>query len=216
MARRSKSRAQIAREYGTTIRDIRPGETEEAYFKQLAKAADQRLLRLEELAKQEGFEPVMDYAYQGAMYNIQRMRNDPNAKRFNVALPKNKDGSINKAALHARINAVKQFLESPTSMKSGILKVYKRRADKMNKDMGTDFTWQELASYFEKERYAKEDLDAIASDVILKAVSRIRNIKKPEDIKKTANSNQKTTGDKVVDEVAEKLLKQGLTFDDFI
>lgn len=213
---RNKSRAQIAREYGTEIREIRPGETEEAYFKQLAKAADQRLLRLEKLAGQEGFEPVLNYAYQSAMYNIKTMTGNPNATRFNVTLQKNKDGSVNKVALHARINAVKQFLEAPTSMKSGILKVYKGRADTINQRYGTDFTWKELASYFEKARYAKKDLEGIGSDVILKAVSQIRNKTSPEDVKKAASQNQKTAGDKVVNEVAEKLLQEGITFEDFV
>lgn len=216
MASKSERRANLAQKYNMQVREIRPGQTEEAYFRQLAKAADQRLLRLERLADQEGFEPVLNYAYQSAMYNIKRMTGNPNATRFNVTLQKNKDGSIDKAALHARINAVKKFLESPTSTKTGILKVYKKRADTINERYGTDFTWEELASYHEKARYAKVDTRQIGSDVILKAVALIREYSTPEELRKAAESNPKITADKVVYEVALKLLEDGLTFEDFV
>mgnify|MGYP003293744997 CR=1 FL=1 len=69
---RQKTRQQIAAEYNTTVAPIKPGQSEVDYFKQLAKRADQRMVRLERLAEQDNFKGVLSFSYQSAVYDIQR------------------------------------------------------------------------------------------------------------------------------------------------
>ena len=51
--------------------DYKPGESDLQYYKRLAKVADQRLVRLEQLSKQEGFEKVTRFAYERAMRDLE-------------------------------------------------------------------------------------------------------------------------------------------------
>ena len=66
--------------------DIREGESPEAYYKRLAKAADQRLVRLEKLAGHKGYKNVKSYSYARAMSDIQIY--NPKGSRFNAAISK--------------------------------------------------------------------------------------------------------------------------------
>ena len=53
-------------------------------YRELAKKADQRLLRLERLSKQKHFKHVKEWAYQNAMKSI-HVWDGKNATRFNTA-----------------------------------------------------------------------------------------------------------------------------------
>lgn len=213
MAQR-KTRQQISQEYGTQAPAIKPGQSEEAYFRMLAKRADQRLVRLERLAEQQNFEGVLSYAYKGAMKDIRQLTGNREATRFNVALQKTKSGDINKALLHAKINAVKRFLESPTSMKSTILESYKKRADTINRKYGTNLNWQQLGRFWESAGYQKM-LKTYGSDVILKAIGQKQKSAKPDDIKKGAEQNVRVPEDAVVKEVEKAMTDSQLTLKDF-
>jgi len=199
----------------TEVRDIRPGETEEHYFKELAKRADQRMRELERLKDVEHFKGATKYAYKSAVYHIQKFTNNPNANRFDIALRKNADGSVNRVDYHQKLNAVKRFLEAPTSTKTGITNMYKKRAATINKNNKTNFTWQELANYWEKEG-AEKIGRSYGSDVMLKAVNRIKNEAKPKNIRKANQQNKKVDDSDVVKEVAEQIKEAGLTLDDLI
>lgn len=213
MAQR-KSRQQIASEYGTQVPERKPGQSEEAYFRQLAKRADQRLVRLEKLAGEENFEGVLTFAYKGALKDIRQLTGNRDATRFNVALQKTKSGKVNQALLHAKINAVKRFLEAPTSMKSTVVRSYQKRADKINAKHGTSFTWQQMGRFFESAAYEKM-LKTYGSDVILKAIGRKQRQEKPGDIKKGAEQNVRVRDDAVVNEVGKAIEAEQLTLKDF-
>lgn len=213
MAQR-KTRQQISQEYGTQAPEMKPGQSEEAYFRMLAKRADQRLVRLERLAEQQNFEGVLSYAYKSAMKDIRQLTGNREATRFNVALQKTKSGDINKALLHAKINAVKRFLESPTSMKSTILESYKKRADTINRKYGTKLSWQQLGRFWESAGYQKM-LKTYGSDVILKAIGQKQKTAKPDDIKKGAEQNVRVPEDAVVKEVEKAMTDSQLTLKDF-
>lgn len=123
----------------------KPGESDRAYYVRLSKVADQRLVRLEALSYEKGFRSVKDWAYAGAIKDIQRYT--PGGTRFNV--------KVNDKYLQDRIVDVKRFLEKPSSSKSQIKKFYQKRANTLNKSQGTNYTWQELADFFENQKADK-------------------------------------------------------------
>lgn len=209
---RSK-RSETAARYDMTVRDQRPGESDIAYFKALAKQADQRLVRLERYAGQPNYGNLLDYAYANAMYDIRALTGDPDAVRFNRIPSKTKSGAFNQQNLHAKINAVKRFLESPTSTKQGITKVYKQRADTINKRYGTDMTWQEMAAFYSSSAAQKIENEYKASKSVVRALGALRRIgDDPDKIEKAIAGDIKVSGDAVVNEIAVSLLQQGYTY----
>lgn len=209
-----KTRAQIASEYKTTVPEQKPGQSDVAYFKQLAKRADQRMVRLERLSTEKGFEGVKSYAYKSAINDIRQLTGNRDATRFNVALQKNKNGEVNKALLHAKINAVKRFLESPTSMKSTIVESYKKRADTLNARYGTNFNWEQMGRFFESALYQKL-AKIFGSDIILKIIGRLQHAVNPSAIEESLNQNVRVRDDAVLAEVQKTLDAQQLTLKDF-
>lgn len=123
--------------------DRRAGESDLQYYRRLAKTADQRLVRLEKLATQEGFQNVTKWAYARAMKDIQHW--NQGGTRFNTAPPRTSQG------LAAKIADIQNFLQMQTTGKRDILNTYKKRADAINEKFGTKFTWQNIGAYFESE-----------------------------------------------------------------
>ena len=117
----------------------KPGETDKAYYKRLAKTADQRLVRLERLSNEKGFKAVKTWAYATAMKDISRYTET--GTRFNIKIDADK--------IQDAIIDVKRFLEKPTSQKSTIVKFYKKRAETLNRTQKTNLTWEQLADFFE-------------------------------------------------------------------
>lgn len=117
-------------------------------YEKLAKRADQRLVRLEGYRHDKGFEAITSFAYKAAMKDIRRFSGE-NAKRFNTKAP------ASDRDLLAKIASIKKFLDSPTSTKKGVVDLYKRRAETLNKnkdiwgDREGNLTWQDYASVFE-------------------------------------------------------------------
>lgn len=124
----------------------KPGESLEKYYRRLAKTADQRLVRLEKASDQQYFAVAKDWAYARAMKDIKKWLpagSQNKVLRFNTAPPKDPEDLL------AKINDIKTFIESPTSTKAGITEVYKKRAATVNKKYGTNFTWRQLAKYYD-------------------------------------------------------------------
>lgn len=125
----------------------KPDETMLQYYRRLAKTADQRMVRLEKASEQPYYHTATQWAYAKATRDILKWippgDNKSTKLRFNTKPPK--DGE----ELLAKINDIKSFLASPTSTKKGITDVYKKRADTVNKRYGTNFTWQQLAKYYD-------------------------------------------------------------------
>lgn len=162
----------------------RPEETLEAYYKRIAKVADQRLVRLEALSQVEGYQGAAQWAYQRAMYDIEKWGYSKK-RRFNTKPP----ADVNQ--LKAKINDIQAFLESPTSTKAGINAVYKKRAETFNANYGTNFKWQDFANFLSK--YG-DNFDRFDSDVYANAITVVRSMGK---------ANPKLTG-KQIQEMAEK------------
>lgn len=150
--------------------EMKPGETLEHYYRRLAKVADQRLVRLEELEKVEGYEGAADWAYNKAAYNIATKWGTPhpNNPRFNTSPPANAN------QLKAKINDIKDFLQAPTSTKSGINEVYKKRAEEFNSNHGTNIKWQDWADYL--DRYGKNLYDKYGSKVMNRVIKTVQSM----------------------------------------
>ena len=149
-------------------------------YRTVAKAADQRLVRLEKLTQEENYKVADKWAYARAMRDIEQYSGE-GATRFNVKPPKTMTG------LKAKIEDIKTFLKAPSSTKGGIKRMYVDRAAKINEDYGTDFTWEEIGKFFEDKRWKKlgggmrEGKGQYESKTALIAIGRIRkNVTKAE------------------------------------
>ena len=144
-------------------------------YKKLARKADRRLRALEAYAQEKYYKGIERYAYARAMHDIE-MWSGPGSKRFDTKPPEDLKG------LRAKMNDIKLFLESPTSTKRGVTEIYKKRADTINKEYGTNLTWQEIADYYTSEAHekaaqlygSKTELLAFASEIRKVDVDRIR------------------------------------------
>ena len=182
--------AKFAHEYKQIDVSRKAGESDAAYYKRLAKQADQRLVRLEKLAEKEGFESVTQYAYRSAARELTlNFGASEDKPRFNVKLPTADNGKIIQEIYNERLAVLKDFLTSPSSTKQGIVDIYKKRADTLNENWGTDFTWSDLADFFESgnaERLFKE----YGSKTVMKALGVINTTKDiPSAILKNMNLN---------------------------
>lgn len=144
--------------------DIKPGEDMEHYYKRLAKVADQRLLRIQELSGTENFKGIEKFAYAKA----QKALDVWGGERFNTKMPE----SVN--LRNEKIADMIHFIQSPTSTKSGIIEVYKKRADTLNQKYGTNLSWQELGKVMESYHNDAQE----GSPTFLKAIGVIKDIDK--------------------------------------
>ena len=198
----------------------RPGESLEAQYRRLAKVADQRLVRLERLAQQEGYGNADQWAYKKAMRDIATWSGDA-ATRFNTKPPENIK------QLQAKINDIKSFLGAPSSTKSGIQRVYQTRANTINNIYGTNFSTGDLEDLFSSSFWKKVDAKKIDSDTVMKAIGFIteRIEKDPahrtnEEILKglqaTARKRKEVpefSGDPILDSVVTDILRSKKTVD---
>lgn len=139
-------------------------------YKTLAKSADQRLVRLEQASNEENFKVVLQWSYARAQKDIRRWSGE-DATRFNTKAPESAD------ALRSKIEDIKTFLTSPTSTKTQIKEIYKKRADTINKKYGTNFKWDQVGKFFES-KLAKKIEDSMGSKTMLRVIAVIQENKK--------------------------------------
>ena len=165
-------------------------------YNKVMKAADQKMRRLEKLSNEPYFEGVLTYSYATAMKDIEHYSGE-GAKRFHTKPPEDL------RVVRSKIKRAQAFIESPTSDKRSIIKVYKKRAESISKKYGVKITWQELANYF---RSAASDIlsATYGSDTVFTVISTI---------KKKHENKAKTKGkDSVIDEIAKNLEAQGIDY----
>lgn len=173
-------------------------------YRSLAKKADQRLVRLEKLSQQKGFQNVTKWAYARAMKDI-KYWSGSEANRFNRDIPRNMN------SLKARINDVKHFLEqTTTSTKRGIMQTFKKRADTINKKYGTDFKWDDVADFYESKEWNEMDR-GYGSETAMQSLGEIK--KNEKTIKKSLKRGERPVlrieNKKVADAVNDILNKYG-------
>ena len=189
------------------------GESTIDYYTRLAKQADQRLVRLEKLSSEPGYENITKWAYSQAQHDIKALFGDDRT-RFNVKPRQLKSGQFSEKHMQAAISSMKQFLLSPTSTKVGINKVYGERAKTINERYGTDFDWKELAQFFENDMDSLLDLQ-YGSKTKMKAIGTIQRHqwKSADDItdyvEYAKSHNMKVPDDEVVDMAKTLLDKHG-------
>lgn len=181
--------------------DYKPGESDLEYYRRLAKAADQRLVRIEQLSEVPGYEKVKNYAYDRAMRDLEIYGG---GKRFNTKPPLNADGTVDNRLLSEKLADMRTFLSSVTSTKQGINQVYSQRAKTFNEKFGTSYTWQDLADLYQSgdaDRLIKRYKD---SDVVQRAIGIIQHAEKK--LAQEMKQNKKITLDKTDKLVYEKAL----------
>lgn len=153
-------------------------------YVKIAKRANKRLYNLEKLSNEKNFEIVKDWSYKRALHDINTW--NKGHKRFKTS---NLD-NINLNTLSAMRNDVYNFLNSKSSTKSGIVKLYKEKTETFNKKYNLNWSWKDTANFFEngglKEKFDKMDF---ASSTTLDIIAVIR--KNPEQMKKVIDEFNK-------------------------
>lgn len=152
-----------------------------AKYIRLAKRADQRLVRLEQYSELPFYKGITAYSYADAVKAIAKV--NPGGKRFNAKIPKTEAG------LRNQIKAMEKFLAAPTSTKRGINSVYAKRAKTLNQTLGTNFTWQQLAVFFDSGLAVKMDAK-LGSKTMLQTIHKMA-LKKGEILRAIKESNEK-------------------------
>ena len=150
-------------------------------YRKLAKRADQRLVGLEALSYEKGYEYVRDWAYATAMRDI-KIWAGPDAKRFNTKPPETA------AKLERKIADIENFLASKTSTKKGITEVYEQRAKSINERFDTDFNWRDFANAIESGVYEKLKSDYGYNTALTVVAKMQRDKKQLEAAVKEANA----------------------------
>ena len=170
-------------------------------YRTVAKAADQRLVRLEKVTQEENFKVADKWAYARAMRDIQAWSGE-DAKRFNVTPPGSKQG------IAAKIEDIKTFLQAPTSTKTGIKKTFIDKANTINKEYGTSFKWDQVGKFFTSENW-KKIADKYGSRTALKAIGKTKKFDKAklEKAVKAADTSDLRVPDDQVGKVIKDIVK---------
>lgn len=163
----------------------------ESYLKEynkLAKKADRRMRELERFSRDPKLESILNYAYRTAVkdiaswtppdkrtalyqYDKDTLINVPSKPRWQRNAP------MDTNSLKAKIKDIEKFLKKPTSTMTGTVNIYKKRTETINKKYGTNFTWEQLADYFETG-LADKASDKFGSKTVLQAIGVIQKNKK--------------------------------------
>lgn len=139
-------------------------------YRKLAKRADQRLVRLEKLSTQKDFKQVKQWAYKNAVTDALEWGASPDKPRFNIKPPSST------ISLKAKIQDIKNFLEKPTSTRSGIIDVYEQKAQTLNekyKEYGLNLNWSDVGTFFESSLYKKLS-KKYSSGTVIRAIATIK------------------------------------------
>ena len=156
-------------------------------YNALAKKADRRMRELERFSRYEEFKNIKKYAYKKAEDMIKKWTppgKEDKAPRWQRNVP------FDTRSLKAKIRDIEDFLEMKSSKISGIKEIYKNRATAINNKYGTNFTWQQLAHFFEDGGLADKTFEHYGSATILLAFGKIQKNKKLA-LKQIEDFNQK-------------------------
>lgn len=135
-------------------------------YQKAARKADDRMRALERLAQQDEFRGVLDYAYAKAHRDaLVWSAGHGSAGRFRSNTPKSNED------LRRKMMDINDFLSSPTSTKTGIVSMYKQRAETLsaNYGNGTKFTWRDLADIWDPNGAYGRERKKYSSGTIVKA-----------------------------------------------
>lgn len=176
-------------------------------YRVLRNRANTRLRALEKLAQNPEYENVLKYAYRVAERDIKELGiGDVTKVRFKTPTNTNK--------LEAAIRRVEKFLDSPTSTKTNIDKVYSESAKNLNVKFGTNFTWQEMKIYLDSINWDEKKKE-VGSDRLIAAIRTLKSNKITSEDIKAANEKYKIIADddSVEADWTKTLIEQGLNPD---
>ena len=150
------------------------------FYKKIAKAADNRLRRLEELSRDPKYKEVTEWSYKVAQKDIRDMFGS-DARRFNKKLPDNLN------TVYKDINRVLNFLNAPTSTKKQIDEIFVKRANTIREKYDVDMSWSKTATVFDTVLWKKTGARK-ASATALKAIGVIQ--KNKAQIKRALKENK--------------------------
>lgn len=178
----------------------------EKEVKPMLKEANMKLLNIEMLAKQEGFEGIKDFAYYNAMRDIRKVRGEE-YKRFNI--PKNTH------QLEKVKRSLETFLGATTSTKKGIISVYEQNAATLNEKFGSNYSWQQMGQFLKAAKFEKlkSDYDSTRAIIMLKALYDNQNLSK-EEFEKTISDHQIKGLDEVDSDTLTDFVKTELTWEE--
>lgn len=167
MARQKKSTAyQKAREA-----EIKRLQTR---YNAARKTANRRMARLEKLAENPDYYAVLGYAYKNAANDLMRLGSTSKYGRFPGDVGRMSADKTNISKLKAYIATAEEFLRSESSTKTGIDKIYNRRADTLNKKMGTSFTGDDIKTWFDSSIWKKLS-EKYGSKTAMKVIAKIQD-----------------------------------------
>lgn len=187
-------------------------------YKKIAGLADKRLERIEKLSGRRGYENVTEYAYRGAMRDIEYWRGS-GWTRFGRG--KGAYENLTNRQIRAKIEDMRQFINKTTAAPSRITDMYIRRAETLNTMLGLKgseaLTWQQWADWFEGDAFAAIQRLIRGSDTQIDVVGQF--LRQAKEIKKAAEINDythiKIGPDMVQDAVQEILREQGAEIGSF-
>lgn len=140
-------------------------------YNALAKKADRYMRNLEKLADQPGYKNIKKYAYAKAAKMIEGWT-PPGSKNKKPRWQRNTPEDTR--TLKAKIKDIESFIQMPTATKRGIDRIYKKRVETINKRYKTNFTWQQLAEFFDSTMPDKT-FDKYGSKTVLIALGKIQH-----------------------------------------
>lgn len=175
-------------------------------YNKLAKKADRRMRELERFSRWEGFENIKEYAYKSAAKMIEKWT-PPGSKNENPRWQRNEP--LDTRSLKAKIKDIETFLSMKSSTITGIKDIYKKRAETLNKRYGTDFTWQNLAAFYEGGGLADQTFDKYGSKTVLVAYGKIQRKKKValQLIQDFNDKHERVSRNAVIEETVNEMLK---------
>ena len=178
----------------------------EAEIKPMLQEANMKLLNIEQLAKQEGFEGIKDFAYYNAMRDIRKIRGEE-YKRFN--LPKNTH------QLEKTKRSLEKFLGATTSTKKGIVSVYEQNAASLNSKFGSNFSWQQMGQFLRSAGFEqlKAEYDSETAIIMLKALYQNKDLSK-EEFKEQLTKHQIKDLDEVDSDTLEDFVDTNIEWED--
>ena len=168
-------------------------------YHQMAHSADTRLGRLEKYATEENYKNAINWAYAKAERFIKEW-SGPNATRFETKAPESD------TQLKQKIEDIRTFLNAPSSTKPGIKKIHQKRADKLNEKYGTNFKWNDVATFFDSDLRSKMERK-MGSETMVKVVAYMQKNKR-QVVKAVESANVKDM--KVPDNMVGKLVQMTL------
>lgn len=177
-------------------------------YNALAKKADRYMRNLEKLSEQPGYRNVKQYAYAKAKKMIESWT--PPGKQHKA--PRwQRNTPADTRTLNAKIKDIESFIDMPTATKGGITRIYKQRAETLNKKYkayGVHFTWEDLAEFFDSGM-ADKTFNKYGSDTVLISIGTIQKNQDEVVLKMQQHEpvHLRIEGDEKVRQTTDKLLR---------